>query len=132
MGLIGWAYNEFKTGWTVREQDALAIDKLDNQGAARIELAQVLFSQAVSPQDYAHAIDVLLYDTALIRLSPEFKDRSTPSIVCESEQRSKSYRSLGEYFLLLQKLDLLKAKGLTPAESRQQQETFEQIRETVK
>jgi hypothetical protein len=100
-----------KADWTVREQNMLAIYKLNMQGAARIDSLEFLLSKAVTADHYAHAIEVLLYDTPMVRLYPDFKDHLTISIIWEARERTKSKENLGDYFELLQ--DLGGPKGQT-------------------
>jgi hypothetical protein len=81
---------------------------------------------------YSHAIDVLLNDTTLVRLYPEFKDRSTLSIIWEAQKREKSKRDLSEYFMLFQDLETLRGRLSAPATPEQQAALFSQIKKAAK
>jgi len=73
VGLVGWAYTELHASWVLREQNSAAIEKLNSQGAIRIEFAQLLLEKAVTTDDYSRAIDVLLNDTTFVRLNSGFR-----------------------------------------------------------
>jgi hypothetical protein len=51
VGLVGWAYTELRAGWTLREQNLAALEKLENQGAIRVDLALRLFDKAATVED---------------------------------------------------------------------------------
>lgn len=133
VGVIGWAYTQFQASWTAREENTLTIEKLRTQAEARFELAIGMLSKAATAGEYARAIEVMLYDNPMSRFYPEFKDRSTASIIWEAHERMK----LGKVppvvgFELQERLEALKAKLLTTLDQTQEQETIDQIWQTVK
>ena len=130
-GLLVWSYNQLTSTRSLHDENALAIERFNQGIAIRIEFAQLILRQAVATTDYENAALVLLYDTPLIRLDPQLKDRSTASLIWEAEKRAKSNRNLNAYLELLLSLDALRVKLSAPLDQKEHQKTLAEIREVM-
>ena len=83
VGLLTFSFAKVTAYMRLREDRLQAIEKLDVQCDARIEFALERRKEASDVQEYREILRILLLDTDTTRIYPEYRDRSTLSIVWE-------------------------------------------------
>src|SRR5260370_17182706 len=90
VGLFTFTYAQLNAYIKAREDRRTRLEKLDVQAASRVEFTVERRKQATDVAQYADLLRTLLQDTDDTRMFPEFRDRSTLSILWDEAQLRKT------------------------------------------